>query len=349
MPNEETMTITETAPDGTETVIEVTSTKPDDAAVESDKSIVEEVFEALFDTDEDADYVAEPETDGDPVMYETTPTDDEISTNSVEFNIGGASFSSIDIPPEIVDTADLGYSAVSSDGPAAETNTSEVDAAAADQQAHADAAVDAQAAADDFVAQGDYAAAAEARETAENESYAAGDGSMLGSSDSGDLENAAYRQDNAADYREQQAEHIAAGDFEAAKEDAQNAAYATGDADYQAGGADHTGQSDNDASNLDWAVWDQKNADSAAKDVDYYVAEGDLDSAETAADHVDTYNAAAGDYAGQADPTSVGYEYDASSAVDAGGTYDAGVVDTGFDAGVDTTAAASYDTSTDDV
>ena len=54
MPNEETMTINQTAPDGTETTIEVTTSKPDDAAAD-DKSIVEEVYEALFDTDTDDD------------------------------------------------------------------------------------------------------------------------------------------------------------------------------------------------------------------------------------------------------------------------------------------------------
>ena len=55
--------------------------------------------------------------------------------------------------------------------------------------------------------------------------------------------------------------------------------------------------------------------------------------------------------ADQADPASVGYDVDASSAVASGGTYDAGgydmsAVDTGMDAGVvDTT---SYDSGYDD-
>ena len=60
---------------------------------------------------------------------------------------------------------------------------------------------------------------------------------------------------------------------------------------------------------------------------------------------------AADGYADQADPTSVGYDVDASSAVASGGTYDAGgydmsAVDTGMEAGtVDTT---SYDSGYDD-
>ena len=144
MPNEEEMTITQTAPDGTETVIEVTSTKPDDATADGDKTVVEEVYEALFDdndddgddgdTDDDAaddddaddgDTDADENTDdddgddddpdentdevddnpGDPSMYELTPTDQELSTNTADFSIGRDSFPSVDIPPGTIDPA----------------------------------------------------------------------------------------------------------------------------------------------------------------------------------------------------------------------------------------------------
>lgn len=180
---------------------------------------------------------------------------------------------------------------------------------------------------------------------------------MLGASDSADLAQAAYQQETAAEYREQQAEHIAAGDYEAAKEDAQNAAYATGDADYLASGSDHTGQSDQDAYNLGNAVSDEKNAEYFADNAEWYAEAGNMDAAESSAAHAVDYQASADNYADQADPTSVGYDVDPSSAVDVGGSYDAGMadaggydmsaVDTGMDAGVDT-STPSYDAPVDD-
>jgi hypothetical protein len=74
-------------------------------------------------------------------------------------------------------------------------------------------------------------------------------------------------------------------------------------------------------------------------------------AASSAANAADAQEAAYG-YADQADPASVGYDVDASSAVASGSTYDAGgydmsAVDTGMDAGVvDTTS--SYDSGMDD-
>ena len=49
MATEESVTITETAPDGTETTIEITTTKADDSI--DGESLVEEVVEALFDVE----------------------------------------------------------------------------------------------------------------------------------------------------------------------------------------------------------------------------------------------------------------------------------------------------------
>lgn len=289
---------------------------------------------------------------------EGLPTDEEISMNSVEFSVGADGF------PITDDVANDEYTATATDDvyvessevvtPTADPYTA--DAADGDsdtqQQAYADAAKDAQTQADEFVAQGDYAAAAEAREAAEEAAYQARDSSMLGASDSTDLENAAYRQEVAEEYRAQQAEHIAEGDYEAAKEDALNAGYATSDADYLAGGADHTGQSDQDAYNLGNAVSDEKNAEYFADNAEWYAEQGNFDAAESSAQNAGEYQASADTYADQADPLSTGYDVDPSSAVDAGGTYDAGgydmaAVDTGFDSGIDT-SAATYDTGLDD-
>jgi hypothetical protein len=370
MPNEENMTITETAPDGTETRIEVTTTKPDDAAV-GDKSLIEEVYEALFDSDADddadgtgydgSDSDSDEDDTTDPAMYGLTPTDDEISTKSAEFNIGRDTFPSIEIPPGAVGTGaeplpDVAPASLSPDTlPAGESAADAVDPAAIEQQAHADAAKDAQAAADQFVAQGDYKAAEQARETAENEAWEGGDSSMLRGSDSNELETAGTKQQDADHYREQQAYHVEHGDYQAAKEDAQNVAQSTGDADYYAGGSDHTAQADKDVGNLDWAVWDEKNADYARSNAQAYAAEGEFGIAEQYAGQAEGYQANADDYAAHADPASSIYQNqaDPSSEVASGGsyesTYDASAVDTGFDAGADAAAAPTYDTSTDDV
>jgi hypothetical protein len=388
MPNEQTMTITETAPDGTETKIEITTTKAGDA-VDGDDPSLAEVIEALFDPDGDFDDDADTTgTDGDtsqqsdPAMHEMTPTPEELSTNSSEFNIGRDSFPSIDIPPGTIDplptdsgntgftpatsgteatpidTGDTGFAPPASipDPATTEPAAPAADPGAAELQAHADAAKEAQDAADQFVAEGDYKAASEARETAENESWQAGDNSMLSGSNAGELSNAGDRQDAAAEYREQQTYDVEHGNYEAAKEDAQNVAYATGDADYQAGGADHSGQADKDVGNLDWAVWDEKNADYQASNAQAYAAEGEFDIAGEYAGRADSYQANADDYAGHADPGGAAYSYDPSSEVASGGTYDAGVeapaydagaIDTGFDAAA--SAAPAYEPTTDDV
>ena len=124
----------------------------------------------------------------------------------------------------------------------------------AEQEAHTNAATDAQAQADEFIAKGDYAAAADARETAENEAWEAGDDSMLSAYDAQDLSYAAEKQEDAKHYEAQQAEHAQSGDYEAAREDANNAAYATYNADSTAGGDDHTGQADAEKYEMDWAV-----------------------------------------------------------------------------------------------
>lgn len=219
----------------------------------------------------------------------------------------------------------------------------------ADQEAHAQAAADAQTAVDEFVAEGDYAAAAEAREIAENESWEAGDDSMLGASDAQDLRAAAEQQENAEYYREQQAINAQSGDWEAAKEDAQNAAYATSDADYRAGGDDHTGQSDSDIYNLDNAQWHQESADQAAQNAVDAAEDGNFYAAEIYADSAEKEQGLADDFGSQGDSGNILADYDPSSEVATGGTYEStyednlASVDTGFDTTVDTGYDSSFD------
>ena len=349
---------------------------------------------AEFDTDGDgeADVVME-DTDGDGQMenvteYEGLPSEEELSSNSVEFTVGEDGFPIVegtDAEPDPFEAGTVSdgytdpgpYSAtpdVGSDATAADTTAADAEAAAAaEQQTHADAAREAQTAADEFVEKGDYGAAADARETAETEAAAAGDSSMLGTADSTDLDNAAYHQQEAESYREQQQEHIAEGDYAAAREDAREAGYATGDADYLAGGADHTGQSDRDVDNLGNAVYEEANRDDAINDAEWYAAQGDAEGVDRNLDAAETYQGAADDYASRADATDMDHDDDPSSLVETGGTYDAGygadhdassfdagaydagaydAVDAGtydaggYDAGVDT-STTSYDTSTD--
>ncbi|HMQ02959.1 MAG TPA: hypothetical protein PKD26_03510 [Pyrinomonadaceae bacterium] len=376
-----------------------------------------QVDAVLADTDGDGQ-IDTIDIDGDGVVdfsleaSEGLPTEEEISTNSIEFTVGEDGFPTAE---EIAETTQYeSYSeeleamveettvTLNDDGtantggvePAAdpfvstvgETETSSISdaattqadaeaAALAEQQAHADAARAAQEAADEFVEKGDFKAAAEAREVAENEAYQAGDHSMLGTSDSSDLENAAWKQEIAEDYRQQQQENIEKGDYAAAREDAANAGYATGDADFLAGGPDRTGQSDKDVYNLDWAIHQEGNAEYYASSAEKYAQDGDFDNAARSAEQAGVYQASADEFASRADQESYNYHEDPTSLVETGGTYDPGMaggydagaydagtaggydaggfdasvasVDTGIDTSVDTSAASSFDTTTD--
>jgi hypothetical protein len=358
----ESTTITETAADGTETTVEITTTKSDESSLIGDdgQSLVEEVIEAIFDGSDDFDateagneqfvtteYSAFPESDLDAAYESAAPTgevsviDDSGATdvfggNSLGF-AGGGSDVSADAASVITD----------------ENSGNESDP----NNIHSDAAADAQKAADEFVEAGDYAAAADARQTAEDEASQAGDNSVLQGSDAGELQNAADKQENAEYYELRQAEHAEAGDYEAAKEDAINAGYATGDADYLAGGADHTGQADNEAYRMDNAVWEEGIAEDYAEAAEFHAEMGNEDAAQEAADNASEHQEAA-DH--QADLGTHGGEYaetDSSSQVDSGGNYDASydAVDTStYDTTVDTTTydtttdySSSYDTTTD--
>ena len=183
---------------------------------------------------------------------------------------------------------------------------------------------------------GDYAAAAEAREVAENEAWQAGDNSMLGTSDSSDLEYAAYQQENAEYHQEQQAIHAQQGDYEAAREDASNAAYAIQDADWYAGGADHSGQAQAEETQMDWAVWEEGNAEYNAHAAEEYLAQGDIENAEYYAAEAVEHQEAADHYGYLGEHGGDIAVYDSTSAVETGGTYEA----------VD--YSSSYDTSSAD-
>ena len=226
-------------------------------------------------------------------------------------------------------------------------------AEAAEKEAHVEAAKEAQADADEFIATGDYEAAAQAREVAENESWEAGTDTMLSAYDSSDLAHAAEKQDEAEHYSEQQALHAQQGDYEAAREDASNAAYATGDADSAAGGADHTGQADAEVYEMDWAVHEEKLADYQADNAASAAEDGNFEAAEMYAASAVDHQAAADHHGDLGEHGGEMAVYDPSSEVASGGTYDSfaasAAVDTGFDAGMDTSMDSGFDASTDDV
>lgn len=255
---------------------------------------------------------------------------------------------------ETIDTADDSLSA------APESETLETDAVSeaesaelADQAAHSQAATDAQSSADEFIASGDYAAASEARETAENEAWEAGDNSMLSNYDSNDLSTAADRQDDAEYYEAREAEHAQAGDYAAAKEDAGNAAYAVGDADWNAGGDDHTGQAKAEEYNMDNAVWQEGLADADAENAVYHAEMGNFDAAETSANSAVEHQESADHFGDLGEHGGETAYYDPSSEVDSGGSYDSTYdshvadVDTSYDSGMDTSYDSGVDTSYD--
>jgi hypothetical protein len=239
-------------------------------------------------------------------------------------------------------------------------SAAEPDPEVLEQEAHAESARDAQATADEFIASGDYAAAAAAHEVAESEAWEAGDDSMLSLYDAGDLSSAAEKQEEASAYSEQQAAYAQAGDYEAAREAADNAAYATYEADSAAGGADHTGQADAEKYNMDRAVHEEKQADYYADSAAAYAAEGDFEKAEMYAASAETHQERADDFGDLGEHGGEMAVYDPSSVVETGGSFEssydatsaydatAAQVDTGFDASVEMSMSSGLDTGTTD-
>jgi hypothetical protein len=173
----------------------------------------------------------------------------------------------------------------------ADTNaaTSAEEGASAEAQDHSDAAAQFQQDADSAIAAGDYEAASHLRESAENEAWQASDSSMLHGADSLHLETAADKQELAAEYERDEAQHAAEGNYEAARDDASRASNATSWADFNAGGSDHTGQANTEYEHMDWAVSEQNTANQDAITAESFAEAGQFDSAEvyaeSAADH----------------------------------------------------------------
>lgn len=216
------------------------------------------------------------------------------------------------------------------------------DAEETEAQAHAQAAAEAQTRADAAIEAGDYAAAQQERELAETGSDAAGDASMLHGSDSIDLTTAAEKQEEAAHYEEQQAAHAAAGDYEAAREDATNAYYATDDADFRAGGSDHTGQAEQEITQMDNALWHQDIAEDNVENAEYYAAAGDTEMAEMHLQNADDEQATADHYGDLGEHGGSMAVHDPSSDVALDTSYDAGTSTT-----YDTTSIVDYSSTTD--
>lgn len=303
------VTITQTAPDGTETKIEINR--------DADPSLVEEVIEAVFD----------PGT-GDAAEL------DDLGEFTVDEPVTSESDEEIAEVPAAPETVDFATEPVTDAADDAAENAAQAEAVAAEQaaaaetEAHAQAARDAQEAADSFIEQGDYKAAAEAREAAENEAWEAGDQSALHGSTSTELEGAAARQDNAEYYEQQEAWHAQHGEYAAARDDARAAAAETGWADYQAGGSDHSGQAVKEAEQMDWAVWEEGNAAYQEQNAEWFAEHGDFEQAQASADLAAEHQAAA-DYHG--DLGEHGGEFavnDPSSEVSSGGSYESPEVDT---------------------
>jgi hypothetical protein len=183
---------------------------------------------------------------------------------------------------------------------------------------HVEAAALAQEKADDAIAHGDYQAAAEHRETAENEAWQAGDNSMLHGSDSTQLETADFQHGMADYYQDQEQQHIASGDYEAAKEDASNAASYQSWSDQTAGGPDHTGEAKDQYNQMDWAVWEEHQGDADAHAAEHYAEQGDVDHADQYADNAAGHYDAADNHADTAAHTDVdtSHSYETTSTDD---------------------------------
>lgn len=373
------ITLTETAPDGTETVTEITTSADGTVTVEENESFVEEVIEAVFDVEigdgaaGGAEISAQEAGAGAALGF--AESDSVFETSGAGFPAGGEMFAPNALPTEMAETPgmtaplvteapDSTFGFASAAVPAAATATADTpfdsslgatDPEAMEQEAHAQAATEAQEAADEFIASGDYAAAAEARETAENEAWEAGDDSMLGAYDAQDLTVAAEKQEEARHYEEQQAQFAQAGDYEAAREAAGNAAYATYEADSTAGGADHTGQADAEYANMDNAVWQEGLAEDDLENAAYHAEMGNLDAAEASLSSAAANQADADHYGDLGEHGGDIAVFDPSSAVATGGTYEssfdatAAQVDTGFSSGVDTSMSSVSDPGTDDI
>ena len=225
-----------------------------------------------------------------------------------------------------------------------------------DQVDHLENAATAQAASDMAVEVGDYESAQQLREVAEDEFAAAGSDSELEGPTSFELEQAVEHQERAGELEAQQAEQAQAGDYAAARESSLDAASETQAADELAGGSDHSGQSQLDADNMDWADFHQEISNDSLASATEYFEDGNVDAAENAlgvatdehavADHYGDLGEHGGEVA-DFDPSS----YVESNHVDSYSPADIDVADTSstIDTSVDTsTTDYSIDTTSTD-
>ncbi len=140
-------------------------------------------------------------------------------------------------------------------------------------------AVESQSMAEAAIAQGDYEAAAYHKENAEEASDAIGDPSVLEGASSLELQVADERQDRAMELESQQSEMAKSGDYAAAKELADEAAYEMRASDQLAGGSDHSGQAELESANMEWADWHQQISDDMLSTAADYANDGNLNAA----------------------------------------------------------------------
>ncbi len=319
------------------TVVVVEVEKPEAAATTApeSESVVEEIIDAILDPfgEDDATIAVPVAVAGEIPVVEPVEFDMGMES-AMPLTAEGVSAPFSDETP--VDAV-AEEPAATADGTATEEVSSET--LSSETQGHIAAATESQAKADEAVAAGDYEAASHLRDTAEDEAWAASDSSMLHGSDSAHLETAASQQETAEYYEKEEAHHAEAGEYEAARDDAAEAASATSFVDFNAGGADHTAQADDEYHHMDSAASEQQWATEDAHTAEGYAEEGDWEHAdqyaESAADHQDAadYQGELGEHGGEL------ADHDASS--------DVGPVDSGdtYDSSSSTDTSSSYESS----
>ncbi len=247
------------------TIVEIIQT-------DANSNLAEEIIEAFLDAN-DQDSVTEY---GTMAFEQPTLSDIAVSEDALQ----AAYEQSTGVDYLAADTSFASYSSVSdvTPGSTLTDSTAQTDAdataAAAQQQAYTDAAQAAQAEADNAIAVGDYETASHLRETAEQQAWQAGDSSVLHGSDSTDLTNSAWQQDQAQYYEQQQTIYAQQSNYEAAQESSANAAWHQGNADWNAGGSDHTGQAKAEEYEMSLAVGEENTAAYHASNADWYAGNG---------------------------------------------------------------------------
>ena len=362
MATEDKLTMTQINADGSQSILEITSKTLSPDEVNADPSLLELIIDAIFaDGDEDQETYLLPNSAvelGSPLdaseMVAEPSWDSVLASNvsgAMASELDGAAFATSELGTMPTWSADAGQMTDTGGWSDASASSDLSDTSAESAADHTQAARDAQAAADEFIDRGDYRAAQEARVQAEESADLAGDQSMLSLYDSQDLGFAADKQEIADQHQQEQADLIAKGDYEGAREAAWQSGYATRDADASAGGADHSGQAGRDVQNLDWSVWNEKNADANVFHAEQAAADGDWDQAAMYADQAGWQQSAADQYADQANPDSLQWNHDPSATVESGGSYDATLnsIDAGFTPTTDCGSGSDFSTGSDDM